>query len=90
MKILAAIFLSAAMIVGGGAALLASDVSKVENIGPNATSEGDAYRVTCSSGTSYVLERRKGEWHQGTVLSGLGLSSSKSIDEVAKTYCGRM
>ena len=90
MKIFFAIFFAAAMILGGSAFLSAYEVTRIENIGPNATSEGDAYRVTCSTGTSYVLERRKGEWHQGTVLSGLGLSSSKSIDEVAKTYCGRM
>ncbi|MDR2352774.1 MAG: hypothetical protein LBF22_06340 [Deltaproteobacteria bacterium] len=67
----------------------AADVSRIENIGKNATSEGDAYRVTCSTGDVSILERRDGVWHVGVVLSGTGIPASESIDNAAKTYCGR-
>ncbi|MDR2339710.1 MAG: hypothetical protein LBF40_06230 [Deltaproteobacteria bacterium] len=74
-------------IIGPGATLFASDVDRVTNIGSNGTSEGDAYRVKCTSGNEYVIERRKGKWHSGTVFSDLGKSASDSADSVAKYIC---
>lgn len=67
----------------------AADVEKIVNIGKNATSERDAFRVTCTTGTTYVMERRGDWWHSGVVLSQAGIPSSVSPDDMAKRFCAR-
>lgn len=89
MKVFAALFLAAALTLGGGAPLSARDGHRYEKAGEN--DEGDFYEVTCAAGETFILEPRSGSWHilyDGKDLD-TGHGDQSGAMQAAKEMCGK-